>query len=277
MTLLTDEAERLAEAAANEPDGEETPADGSASAPQLVTVNLGDRVVQLPAEAADDVRRAFDSMAGRYGSELEVLRRSTAQPVYVQSPPTQVAPAAPDRFEIPDPDIIFQKDGKRIWEEQFGRQLAARDARLAAHAESLVQSALGFVQSEMTARENRTAAADYESQLFADQLEKHEVLRDKEEFFWSVFDNVYDDIRHLPANVAYDRAGEIAVQRWNAMGAGSNGNGAPAVVARPATPRVLTGGRSAGGAAAAPPSRASISDRILARQERFLGGAPAAK
>jgi hypothetical protein len=276
MSMLTDEADRLAAAAAESDDNEpsETGDESAPASPQFVTVNLGDRTVQLPAEAADDVRRAFDTMAGRYGSELESFRRASQQPqpVYIQQTPSNGSGPAYG-FKVPDPDLLFSK--KELWERGIEEQLAARDAQLRQETQALVHTAMGIVQQELNMREQRQAAGDYEAQLREAVFDKHEILRDKEPFFNAVFDEIYDDIRHLPANVAYDRAGEIAEARWTAMGVGgtANGNGVNSLTAtRPATPRLLSGARAAGGTAAAPPSRASITDRILERQERFLSG-----
>lgn len=274
MTLLTDEAERLAAQAADTDDGDEaTAGESPAAAPSTVKLTLGDRVVEVPADSAEDIRRAFDAQAGRYGSELEAVRRAAyaaPPPVVYAQPPT---PQSPPPVELPDPDLMFSN--KAAYQREFQRWLDARDAGTRGYSENLAQTVLGMVQNELAARENRAAAERLENEIFSETLDRHAKLQGNETFFWSVFDEEYDNIRHLRASDAYERAAEIAEQRLATLGGGTNGNrSTPA--ARPATPRVLSGGRSNGGTEARPPARVSITDRILERQERFLG-IPAAK
>jgi hypothetical protein len=248
-------------------------------APARRSINLGGQSVELDAEQADLVQRAFDRLAGQFGSRLEEVRREALDTVRVvaQRPESRPAPTAPTAVPLPDPDLLLPNPAQ--WQEGFARAFDARLSHARQELTALVQAATETIQEDIAQREANRELQSIHNGLRDQMFEQYEDLDPVKHgaFVQAVYEEVYDSIKHLPADQAFDHLGRIATARLKELRQPDAGDDTPAPAAtRPQAPALVSSRRASPRTAPQPVTRKTMSDRIFERQEAILRGRKAA-
>ena len=161
---------------------------------------------------------------------------------------------------------------KAAWEAAVAREIDARLAEQRTENEALVVELYKQLQDELAQRDRASTMRQHQESCYADMLSAHPKLTAEPAFVQAVYNEIYDDIKHLPINVAYERLGEVAQARFdNLRGEAPSAPAPTAPRATPRAPALLSSGRRGAPAATQPPARQTVSDVILRNQARLLG------
>ena len=242
-----------------------------AEAPQLETVNLGGRVVELEPDKAAEIRAAFGDLSQQYGATLEQQKqsfRSMGQPGW-QAPAQQVVPQETPGFDIPDPDLLFSN--KEAWRQGTEAALEARLAREKAERLEMAQGMAQAVSQELNQREQAAQTRANHDRAWEAMIERRGLQKHRD-----IAGLIYNEnfrnpqLAHLPFDQAFDHMGAWAEARLNEI-RGRDAEAAPERPAAQTPPPMLRSSRKAGGHTAAKPAaepyQGSLSRALLKAQE----------
>lgn len=261
-----DDAQPGAETAADERTPEER-------APETVEVDLRGTKLVLPREQATVVQRAFDALDGRYGSELDRLRRAADRPIVRDERPARTEPAPTTtrkrELRLPNHDLILQNS--QAWQQGLAETIDGLRDEFRGDTEALVRAAVDVMRDELDARD-----ADARLQAIHDRLlnehvyEKNPLLRNHSTWVDAVYEEVYPTIKHLPASRAFERLNEICSERIEEL-TGKRPDAAPAPRDKRAPGLVSSGGGRSTTPTRQEPARKTLSDLVQKRQDEMLG------
>lgn len=238
-------------------------------------VHLGNRVVELPPDAATAVRGALTDLANSYGVALDQQRRQLLEQMGTpgwQAPAHVPPPPPPSGVEIPDPDLLFANKG--VWAEQFARNLEHRLSRQQGEQQAFVAGAVTAVDQEMRRRDLQAQAQQLHDTTMEEMLDRRK-LGDYRRLVQGIYDEQYQALQHLPIGVAIDQIGALAEQEIATIRGETRGEPPPASAAPSGPPALLRSARRAaapGGPAAGIAAPKTLSDLIRQRQQALLGG-----
>src|SRR5262245_46136485 len=177
--------------------------------PEYEQVRLGDQTLELDRASAQTVRDAFESLAAQYGAALENLQRQTLQQVGTPWQGQPLPPQAPSQVgvEVPDPDVLFQN--KQAWTDEFARSLQGQLAGVRQDSAQLVQGAVQAFQQELNRRDAAQAAQQRHDIAMKEMLERRG-LSENTRVVQAIYNEQYDQLKHLPLELALDRIGAEA-------------------------------------------------------------------